>query len=374
MTPEIDCDIDGVGNGNVDVAESKIAEERKGFEWKRFLEQSLKEWLKRGAGQRAEFAVAFALELRNPSNELVADIELGVDVDLGPREEFLRQNLHVSGERTPATSAHEQPHLFEVDAVKPRAFARDSNDRSFEVELRGGDHELAFANLIHRQNGLAICINAFVENHVAHFHSHIERNALNADSAPVQSDERRLERARSVAHNLRQWRRCRIDDRAVQIDPDLVNQRKNPRAKIHDLTRFLDESMQRVIQRLGEVAAWGGEVFPAQVQHGRENKLKIRTSPLNFALLMAKMAWINRNERKRKTVKKYAALRAELKAKKDYAGLTQLPRDASPTRVVNRCEVTGRRRAFIRRFKVSRLTFRELASQGLIPGVTKSSW
>src|SRR5438046_8273363 len=89
---------------------------------------------------------------------------------------------------------------------------------------------------------------------------------------------------------------------------------------------------------------------------------------------MAKTAWINRNERKRATVKKYAALRAELKAKKDYAGLALLPRDASPTRVVNRCEVTGRRRAFIRRFKVSRLTFRELASQGLIPGVTKSSW
>ena len=89
---------------------------------------------------------------------------------------------------------------------------------------------------------------------------------------------------------------------------------------------------------------------------------------------MAKTAWINRNDRKRATVKKYAALRAELKAKKDYAGISQLPRDASPTRVVNRCEVTGRRRAFIRRFKMSRLTFRELASQGLIPGVTKSSW
>jgi len=76
---------------------------------------------------------------------------------------------------------------------------------------------------------------------------------------------------------------------------------------------------------------------------------------------MAKTSWINRNERKRATVKKYAANPRELKAKKDYAGLTQLPRDASPTRVVNRCEVTGRRRAFIRRFKVSRLTFRELA-------------
>jgi len=89
---------------------------------------------------------------------------------------------------------------------------------------------------------------------------------------------------------------------------------------------------------------------------------------------MAKTSWINRNERKRATVKKYATLRAELKGKKDYAGLAQLPRDASPLRVVNRCEVTGRRRAFIRRFRMSRLTFRELASQGLIPGVTKSSW
>ena len=89
---------------------------------------------------------------------------------------------------------------------------------------------------------------------------------------------------------------------------------------------------------------------------------------------MAKKAWINRNERKRATVKKYTVLRAELKAKKDYAGLAQLPRDASHTRVVNRCEVSGRRRAFIRRFKMSRLAFRELASQGLIPGVTKSSW
>lgn len=71
---------------------------------------------------------------------------------------------------------------------------------------------------------------------------------------------------------------------------------------------------------------------------------------------------------------KYAAVRAELKAKKDYVGLSQLPRDASPVRVVNRCLQSGRRRAYIRRFKLSRLAFRELASSGMIPGVTKSSW
>ena len=89
---------------------------------------------------------------------------------------------------------------------------------------------------------------------------------------------------------------------------------------------------------------------------------------------MAKTAWINRNERKRATVKKYAALRAELKAKKDYAGLAQLPRDASPTRVVNRCEVTGRPRGYYRKMKMSRIALRELGNQGLIPGLVKSSW
>ncbi|HSI64179.1 MAG TPA: 30S ribosomal protein S14 [Candidatus Saccharimonadia bacterium] len=89
---------------------------------------------------------------------------------------------------------------------------------------------------------------------------------------------------------------------------------------------------------------------------------------------MAKTCWIERNKRKLKTVEKYAKLREELKAKKDYVGLSMLPRDASPTRLVNRCRVSGRRRAFIRRFEMSRLTFREMASAGLIPGVTKSSW
>jgi small subunit ribosomal protein S14 len=89
---------------------------------------------------------------------------------------------------------------------------------------------------------------------------------------------------------------------------------------------------------------------------------------------MAKTSWIARNARKNKTVEKYAALRADLKANKDYVGLTMLPRDASPTRLVNRCRVSGRRRAFMRRFGMSRMTFREHALMGLIPGVTKSSW
>jgi small subunit ribosomal protein S14 len=89
---------------------------------------------------------------------------------------------------------------------------------------------------------------------------------------------------------------------------------------------------------------------------------------------MAKTSWIEREKRKRKTVEKYAKIRAELKAKKDYVGLSLLPRDASPTRLSNRCAITGRKRGYMRRFKLSRITFRELALAGLIPGVTKSSW
>jgi len=89
---------------------------------------------------------------------------------------------------------------------------------------------------------------------------------------------------------------------------------------------------------------------------------------------MAKKSWIERNKRKQRTVNKYAKLRAKLKAEKDYESLTMLPRNASPCRVVNRCEITGRRRGYLRRFRMSRITFRELASHGMIPGVTKSSW
>jgi small subunit ribosomal protein S14 len=89
---------------------------------------------------------------------------------------------------------------------------------------------------------------------------------------------------------------------------------------------------------------------------------------------MAKTSWIERNNKKIATVKKYAALRAELRAKKDYVGLSKLPRNASPTRVVNRCSMSGRRHGYLRKFACSRMTFREGALNGLIPGVTKASW
>ncbi len=89
---------------------------------------------------------------------------------------------------------------------------------------------------------------------------------------------------------------------------------------------------------------------------------------------MAKKSWIERDKRRAATVEKYAEIRAELKKNKDYVGLSELPRDASPTRLTNRCKASGRRRAYMRRFQLSRIAFRELASAGMIPGVTKSSW
>ncbi|HAV65115.1 MAG TPA: 30S ribosomal protein S14 [Verrucomicrobiales bacterium] len=89
---------------------------------------------------------------------------------------------------------------------------------------------------------------------------------------------------------------------------------------------------------------------------------------------MAKKSWLERNKRRIALSKKYAEKRAELKAKGDYAGLAKLPRNSSPVRIVNRCRISGRRRAYLRKFGCSRLAFREAAMNGLIPGVTKASW
>lgn len=70
---------------------------------------------------------------------------------------------------------------------------------------------------------------------------------------------------------------------------------------------------------------------------------------------------------------KYATLRKELKENEDYEALRKLPRDSSPTRLHHRCELTGRPRGYIKRFKMSRIAFRELALEGQLPGVRKSS-
>jgi small subunit ribosomal protein S14 len=129
---------------------------------------------------------------------------------------------------------------------------------------------------------------------------------------------------------------------------------------------------------IGASEWWNSSDFVTFSGKNREKAtlgLQPRAHPVTPApRIMAKKSWIARNARKKETVEKYAALRLKLKAEKDYVGLSMLPRDASPTRLVNRCEITGRRRAFLRRFRLSRITFRELASAGMLPGVTKSSW
>jgi small subunit ribosomal protein S14 len=101
---------------------------------------------------------------------------------------------------------------------------------------------------------------------------------------------------------------------------------------------------------------------------------------------MAKLSMINKNERRKALVVKYAGKYAVLKAIANDESrsdeerfnarlkLAKLPRNANPTRVRNRCELTGRPRAYYRKFKLSRVMLRELANKGLIPGVTKSSW
>lgn len=101
---------------------------------------------------------------------------------------------------------------------------------------------------------------------------------------------------------------------------------------------------------------------------------------------MAKTSSIERNKRRRRMVKQFAAKRAKLKAvtqdqsvpmEERFAAqmkLSELPRNSSKVRIRNRCELTGRPRAFYRKFKLSRIAIRELASNGQIPGMTKSSW
>lgn len=89
---------------------------------------------------------------------------------------------------------------------------------------------------------------------------------------------------------------------------------------------------------------------------------------------MARKSNVARDEKRRKMIEKYAARRAELKAAGDTEGLHRLPRNSSPTRLKNRCVETGRPRGYIRMFGLSRISFREHASKGEIPGVTKSSW
>ena len=89
---------------------------------------------------------------------------------------------------------------------------------------------------------------------------------------------------------------------------------------------------------------------------------------------MAKESVKARERKREATVAKYAVKRAALKAAGDYVGLDKLPKNAYPVRLHNRCKLTGRPRGYMRKFGISRVTFREMASNGLIPGVTKSSW
>jgi len=89
---------------------------------------------------------------------------------------------------------------------------------------------------------------------------------------------------------------------------------------------------------------------------------------------MSKLCLKAREAKRQRLVAKYAALRKDLRAKGDFAGLQALPRNSNPTRLHNRCCLSGRPRGYMRKFGVSRIAFRELALEGKIPGVTKASW
>jgi small subunit ribosomal protein S14 len=89
---------------------------------------------------------------------------------------------------------------------------------------------------------------------------------------------------------------------------------------------------------------------------------------------MAKESMKARERKRQKMVDKYAAKRAQLKADGEYEKLHKLPKNSSKVRLHNRCSITGRPKGYMRQFGVSRIVFREMASNGLIPGVKKASW
>ncbi len=89
---------------------------------------------------------------------------------------------------------------------------------------------------------------------------------------------------------------------------------------------------------------------------------------------MATTAWVVKQKRREALVKKYAEVRRQLKKEKNFAALARLPRDSSPTRSHLRCELTGRSKGNLRKFKVCRIMLRELALAGMIPGMRKASW
>ncbi len=89
---------------------------------------------------------------------------------------------------------------------------------------------------------------------------------------------------------------------------------------------------------------------------------------------MAKESMKAREVKRQKLVAKYAEKRAKLKALGDYVGLSKLPRNSSPVRLHNICRLTGRAKGYMRQFGISRITFREMAAKGLIPGIIKASW
>ena len=89
---------------------------------------------------------------------------------------------------------------------------------------------------------------------------------------------------------------------------------------------------------------------------------------------MAKESMKAREVKRQKMVAKYAAKRAKLKELGDWVGLQKLPKNASPVRLHNRCKLTGRPKGYMRQFGISRINFREMALNGLIPGITKASW
>jgi small subunit ribosomal protein S14 len=399
---ELRPDSQSIANYKLEIAESNLAHgksHQRNFVIIRLVQNRRQEI----TSERAERAITPTLQLGKFSRQVFINIESTLDRHYRAEKKFPRPYLHVGIEWPRPAWAQAEPNVFNANPMFLGLDSGPTKNQTLEIVFWNRQLDAAFDRALEKKNDITFAITPVVELNLASLHREIERGTAKGNSAAADFHSFGAQ-SRFASWDARRRKRIRADFTVVDNDSKFLDLGIIACLDMDRIIAYANEPSDTLCERAGEIIRRGWKFGYLKWKHWRRvigtltreegswsaffqmkwhnrrfaARLKIICNPTDLRYVprsfMAKKSWINRNERKRATVQKYAALRAELKAKKDYIGLAQMPRDASPTRVVNRCQVSGRRRAFIRRFKVSRLTFRELASAGMIPGVTKSSW
>src|ERR1700682_4443356 len=177
---EIDGELDGVGDGDADVAQLNFAE-RQRLERQSAALQLAKMGVESAARERPDWAVAFAFELRNFRHEIAVEVELDGDVDLSAQKKFSRSYPNIGGDGARATRAHREANLLDYDSVPAGFTATDFDNRVFKIGLCGGNDNLPVAHFVGDQDDLAVSVAALMKNDIARFHSQVQRHAAHGN-------------------------------------------------------------------------------------------------------------------------------------------------------------------------------------------------